>query len=139
LHALSDELRLDGSVAFLGAPEHEAEIFSVVKASRLFVNPSTKEGGGSITLLEANACGIPVIALQHPLGIDAALIHDGVNGWWVDDPGAGALAAKILEALGDEERLDRASAGAKAFAKRFDWSQIASQYEEVYNKVVTGR
>ena len=135
LVSLAANLSLGDSVEFLGALEREQDVLSVVKGSKVCVNPSTKEGGGSITLLEANACGVPVIAIRHPLGIDQGLIDDGSNGWWVDEMKASALASKIVAVLDDASGLARAHERSKAFAKRFDWAEIASQYESVYREV----
>jgi glycosyltransferase involved in cell wall biosynthesis len=136
---LANDLQLQDHVRFVGAPETERELYGFVKASRVCVNPSTKEGGGSITLLEANACGLPVIAVRDPLGIDESLIDDGVNGWWVESCDEGLLAAAIVAGLSDVAALSAMREPCRASVRRFDWDAITSQYEEVYREAVAAR
>ena len=62
LEALVKELDITENVVFHGEIESDIEAYSWMKTARIFVHPSTKEGGGSITVLEANASGLPVIA-----------------------------------------------------------------------------
>src|SRR6266542_3858102 len=122
------------NVVFKGAVDDE-EMLSLVKSSRVFVNPSTKEGGGSITLLEANAAGVPAIAIRHPMGIDEALIREGENGWWVEEADAWKLAAVIAHAL-ESADSDALAARCRRFARRYDWDAVAERYERVYTDVV---
>jgi glycosyltransferase involved in cell wall biosynthesis len=128
---LREELGLTESVRFYGSLSDE-EVMARVKSARIFVHPSTKEGGGSITSLEANACGVPVMAIDHPLGIDRSLIREGSNGWWVARADAAELATKLHQVLGDPSRLLEQRAASRAFAEQFDWDRIAGLCEDVY-------
>lgn len=132
LEALSDSLGLHGNTRFHGAvPDHE--VVALVKASRVFVHPSTKEGGGSITMMEASACGVPTVAIRHPLGLDPSLIEHGVTGWWVDDATPEGLAAGIETALAESARnSEELKSACRAFARRFDWDRIADECERLY-------
>lgn len=135
LRALAQDLALDGAVQFRGAIESSDELMGLVKAARLFVHPSTKEGGGSITTLEANACGTPVIAVDHPLGIDKSLIEEGVNGFWVAPLTAEVLAEQIGRVLSDR-RLD--SEWRQACLRRsqlYDQSAVATRIEALYLEI----
>jgi glycosyltransferase involved in cell wall biosynthesis len=131
LARLCGELGLGGSVTFHGELTDE-EVVARVKAAALFVHPSTKEGGGSITSLEANAAGVPVMAIDHPLGIDPSLIREGGNGWWVERADPASLAAKIVEVLGDPRRLHDMRTSSRDFAQQFDWERITDLCEDVY-------
>lgn len=136
LERLTRELGLDQNVDFRGSVCDD-EMLSLVKASRIFVNPSTKEGGGSITLLEANACGVPVIAVRHPMGIDEQLVEEGRNGWWATHAEARTLA-DVMEkalALGAEARCAMRQR-CREFAEPFDWRTITDLYETLYEEVV---
>lgn len=64
LEALTLELGLSQTITFAGfLPSHD-EVLAQVKAARVFVLPSTREGFG-ISLLEALACGTPVVTINH--------------------------------------------------------------------------
>jgi glycosyltransferase involved in cell wall biosynthesis len=138
LRRLCGELELEDRVVFHGELEDE-EVMAVAKASRLFVQPSTKEGGGSIALLEANACGVPAIAIDHPLGLDRSLIEEGRNGWWVADAAPGTLADTISTALQNPKHLAELRESAHAFASGFDWARVADLCESVYQEAVRKR
>ena len=92
LEALVKELNISENVVFHGEIESDIEAYSWMKTARIFVHPSTKEGGGSITVLEANACGLPVVAYRHENGIADELIDEGVNGYWVNETNYSAMA-----------------------------------------------
>jgi glycosyltransferase involved in cell wall biosynthesis len=130
LTQLAGELGLERQVRFHGELPDE-QVIAVAKASRLFVQPSTKEGGGSIALLEANACGLPAIGIDHPLGLDHSLIEEDRNGWWAQ-PGVEPLAATISDALESPDRLAALRASSRAFAAGFDWGLIADLCEASY-------
>lgn len=131
LELLTSELDLGDQVQFLGALSNDA-MFATLKAARLSMHPSTKEGGGSIALIEANACGTPMMIYRHPAGIDPSLITTGVNGWIVEEVGPEHVAARLHEVVGSGalDRLDR-TACARVVAD-FDWELIASRYGYVF-------
>ena len=129
-----DRLGLQAQVKFHGAIADEVEVYGYLRAARLFVHPSTKEGGGSITSLEANAAGAQVIAFRCPAGLSPELIQTGVNGTWVEHVSADHLA----EAIGDlwhKEDWSTARERARSFARRFDWDIIASQYDDFFREL----
>lgn len=131
LEALAAELGLGTQVRFLGAVAQDDDVYALLRASRLFVHPSTKEGGGSITSLEANAAGLPVVAFAHPGGISPELIEEGVNGHWVGEVTAEALADGVAQALAIAEQ-EGAAARCEQFSQPFDWDALALQYDEFF-------
>jgi glycosyltransferase involved in cell wall biosynthesis len=56
---------LDKNVRFTGFVKDQDDILALLKASRLCVLPSTREGFGMVAL-EALACGVPVVTADHP-------------------------------------------------------------------------
>lgn len=62
---------LDRNIRFSGFVKEQDEILALMKASRICVLPSTREGFGMVAL-EALACGIPVVTADHP----GNAIHD---------------------------------------------------------------
>lgn len=138
LHQLAANRAISEQINWLGAIESDAEVHSLLRSSRLFVHPSTKEGGGSITSLEANAAGLPVVAFNAHNGISFELISEGVNGSWVGEFSAAALASGIERGL---KLADEATCRSRCtdFAKSFDWDVIADQYDRMFQRMITGR
>lgn len=58
-------LHLDQNITFLDFASDHDDTISLMKASKICVLPSTREGFG-IVALEALACGIPVVTANHP-------------------------------------------------------------------------
>jgi glycosyltransferase involved in cell wall biosynthesis len=131
LERLAKELRVQKNVRFHGFVEDFDEVLSLMKASKVFVIPSIQEGGASIVTQEANACGLPVIAVDHPLGIDKRLIKQGTNGFFVR-LAPDAIADKIKLLLQKKSLLKEMSAKSMRFVKKWDWDNITKTLEKVY-------
>jgi len=136
LERLAGRLGIQRSVKFFGFVEDFDEVTAIMKSSKVFVIPSTQEGGASIVTLEANACGLPVIAIDHPLGIDKRLIRTGVNGFFVG-LSPEAVAEKIKLFLEDERLRGKMGEDAANFAREYDWGKIALELENVYETMLT--
>lgn len=122
-------------VTFLGAIESTKEVYQRLKSALLFVNTSTKEGGGSITLFEANACGLPVIAYRHPLGIDPSLISEGENGYIVEKISPEGIAQAIADIIDMTENLDSLKLKCIEKSKGYDWDIIAEHYDNLFSRL----
>lgn len=131
LRRQASELGVAENIIFTGALDDFDEVISWLKASKIFVTPSTKEGGGSITLLEANACGLPVMAIRCKDGIDPRLIQEECNGYWVEMD-AQQMARKALELLNSPGRLNSNAEASREFSANYDWDRAAMQYEQLY-------
>jgi len=131
LKRLAKKLALSRNVKFFGFVEEFDEVAALMKSSKIFVIPSTQEGGASIVTLEANACGLPVIAVNHPLGIDKRLIRNGLNGFFAGFSPE-SLAERIRSLLQDEELRRKMGRNATEFAKGYDWDKIVEILEKVY-------
>lgn len=137
LMTLAEARGIAGQIAWHGAIESDVEVYSLLRSARVFVHPSTKEGGGSITSLEANAAGLPVVAFAHPGGISSELIFAGRNGAWVQEVTAEALADGLARVLDD---CDAATSDmARSFAQDFDWSEMAARYDDILIELVSGK
>lgn len=112
--------------AFVG-PVRETRAW--LQAADAFVLPSRTEGA-CLALLEALACGVPVIAT--PVGLAPQLIESGRNGWLIRHKDSGALAARLAElaAAGKSERA-RMSRAARASVSTLCWSATAAAIERV--------
>jgi len=132
LEAQVAELDLGQQVWFLGHVS-EAEKVSLLKASRVLVLPSVREGFG-IAAVEGQAAGLVPIVIRSPHSAAPGLVHDGVDGL-VCEPVAGDLAETLRSLLADPFRMDLMRAAATQSAQRWDWDRVALQMEEVYLEV----
>ena len=136
LEALVKELNISENVVFHGEIESDIEAYSWMKTARIFVHPSTKEGGGSITVLEANACGLPVVAYRHENGIANELIDEGINGYWVKEIDPKAMGEKIRQLLLDESQGQKIKDNSIKNAGKHDWINIGKEYEDYFLKLL---
>jgi len=135
LREMARSLDVEENIIFTGAIDDFNDVVTWLKSSLIFVNPSTKEGGGSITLFEANACGLPTIAVRCPNGIDPSLIRDGENGFFVPNLCPQLIADQAMALLENRERICRSSESSIRMASSYDWDEIASKYENLYSEL----
>jgi len=128
--ALEEEVRalnLSANVLFKGHKERDVDVFSLMKSARVLVLPSLREGFGMV-VVEANACGIPVVTVSHHQNSARDLVRDGLNGF-VCDLSPEDMARKILSAL--DPGCDWAARCREA-ASAYDWDSIVDSLEQVY-------
>jgi glycosyltransferase involved in cell wall biosynthesis len=123
LVALARSLDVAHLVTFAGALPEAADVFAAMKAARVLALPSVREGFGMVAL-EANACGIPVITVDHPANAAADLVEHGHTGWVVA-PTVPALAEAMEQALGDWARSPDAIS---AHVSRYAWPRLARDH-----------
>lgn len=83
---------------------------------------ATHSDGTSISLLEAMACGCPVLVSDIPGNREWVI--PGVNGWLFPDGDARAMAKAILTAIDERARLpEMAQAARKLAEERADWTK----------------
>ena len=122
LRDLAAQLRLEGAVTF-GGYVSEAEKVAWMQRAALFVQCSRKEGWG-LTVVEAQACGAPVIATDVPGLRDS--VHDGCGGWLVHRAKPKTLARALLRLLDDEPKRVQFARYALGCVQRFDWDDAAT-------------
>jgi glycosyltransferase involved in cell wall biosynthesis len=131
---LAKKLGLEENVFFFGFLESDEEVYSFMKASKIFVLPSTREGFPNV-ILEANASGLPVILVKSSKNAALSAIKDGYNGFIVSLSDE-EISRKIVELLQDPSYINKLSKNAREYAKSYDWSLIIRMLEEVYKRVV---
>lgn len=90
-----------------------------------------------MVMLEAMACGCPVVATPLPGAID--VISDGVNGYIVDEDSPGHIAHHINSILADRARfVDVREEAIKTATERYSWPVIAKQYRDLYCEHING-
>lgn len=90
--------RLSTQVAFLGLIQDREELAEIYRASDMFVFPSRNEGLGNV-ILEAMACGLPVIVSQLPV-LEKVVTH-GENGFLIPVNDVSGLKDTILTLISE--------------------------------------
>lgn len=126
LYRLAQELDLQAHVEFLG-PKPLSEVAQYVRESAALVLPSRSETFGS-TLVEALACGTPVVATR--CGGPEDIVTDDV-GVLVPPEDDEALTDGILHVLAQREQYLPARLRARAI-QSFTWEMIARQMVDRY-------
>jgi glycosyltransferase involved in cell wall biosynthesis len=123
LHELSRDLKLDGTVEWLGDVSR-SQLLAAYNRSDIFCLPSVQEGFG-IVLLEAMAAGKPVVAARA-----GAIPEVAPHGTLVEPDSPEALAAGI-EALyrSPESRSAQVQAGSR-WVGQFDAPLVARRFLE---------
>ena len=112
---------------------------AVLRAADLFLLTTEPPESFGIVLIEAMACGLPVLATEYP-GV-RAVVDDGVNGAVVPPGDAGAVAAALdrLAAAGAEER-ERLGQNGRAKAEReWSWARLLDRMDETYRGAIETR
>jgi teichuronic acid biosynthesis glycosyltransferase TuaC len=131
LKALAARLALGRRVRFLGqvAP---AELAAIYAAADVLVLASSREGWANV-LLEAMACGTPVVASA--IWGTPEVVDDAAAGLLVAERSAGAFAAAIARLLAQPP--DRAAT--RAYAERFSWDATTAGQIELFSRISAAR
>jgi D-inositol-3-phosphate glycosyltransferase len=127
------KLGLTDIVQFTGYIPEDEKLEWYRKAAVLSEN-SVKEGWGLI-VLEANACGTPVVVARSPGLVDSS--RDGVNGLFYDYGNVPMLAEKLELLLKDEPLRRKLGTQAVAWARQWTWDTAADQMEAVIRQVIS--
>lgn len=142
LRRLAAALGIGDRVRFLGALPH-AEVLPWVRRAAMLVLPSIRTATGRIeglgmVLLEAAACGVPVIGSN--VGGIPECILDGQSGFLVAERAADALAERVGRLLDDPGLRQRMGAAGRALVeRRFDMRRQTAALEAHYDAVLARR
>jgi glycosyltransferase involved in cell wall biosynthesis len=131
INGLISDLAIGDRVILKPFVDSHEEVISLMKASHVCVIPSTREGFG-IAALEALACGLPVITVDHPDNAIGELVN-GETGFLsslsVDD-----LADTIRAALSKYPAMKTACVSS---ADAYDWDRIVDRVEDCYRSLTS--
>jgi glycosyltransferase involved in cell wall biosynthesis len=137
LEALAGELNVPAT--FLGQLDSDA-VKTQMGTARVFCLPSIRASNGDaeglpIVLLEAQACGVPVVTSA--MGGATEGILNGVTGFCFPERDVGILAQRLQELLGDDGMAAAMSVAATRFAaERFDIRDCTTLLETYYDELI---
>jgi len=141
LEKLTHKLGLADRVRFLGGVTDQ-DLPALYNLASVYVGASRRserlgvEGFG-ISLVEASACGLPVVA-GNSGGIPDA-VQDGETGFLVPPEDPAALADAICRLLGDATLATRLGGnGRRAVETHFNWDRVVRDLREIESRVVGG-
>lgn len=112
----------------------EEEKVNILQQAWVFVATSMKEGWG-ISVIEANACGTPVVAYD-TAGLRDAIKH-GETGYLVPYGNIEELAHRIIEILTNHKLRQEMEKKAIEWAKNFNWDSSAERVLKLMEKIKT--
>ena len=128
---LMGDLGINANRCHLNGPVDD--VVKTYQNSTIFVLSSRFEGFG-LVLVEAMACGLPVVSFDCPAGPDE-IITDGADGLLVPSGDVHALAEKLMTLMADEELRKRLGQQARQTAQRYDMKTIANQWRALFERV----
>ncbi len=128
---LAKKLAICENVEFAGFQEYEA-LIGKVKASKRLVLPSSREGFGMV-VIEAFACGVPVVTVREKYNAAQGFVNDGVDGFVVE-LGDREIAAGVEKLLCGNLKYKKISEAAFRKAKKYDWNEALIKLENNYKE-----
>lgn len=116
------------------------ELLMVYNSADLFVLPSIVDSQGNteglgVVLLEAMACGLPVMGSN--VGGIPDIIRDGETGILFTEKDSSMIAEKINLALENKPQMEKiATNGINEVKMKFSWDTIAKEYLDFYKGVL---
>ena len=132
LEALIREMDLDPCVKLVGWTN---DVAGFLATGDLFAFPSHQEGF-PLTLLEAMAVGLPVVATEIDGPVE--ILKDGINGRLVPDDDPDRLAEAMGELIGDRDGARRLGAAARDLAlSEYGPDALARRLEAALDRMLT--
>ena len=125
----------DDGIFFVGWRGH-TELPDGLAAADVMVAPSAREGFGQM-LVEAMACGLPVIATRSGGPTSFVNTEPGrPNGWLLEPDDENALVEALIEAVNDEgARRERGEAAHEQVQRTHSWDAVAARFGGLYEEL----
>ncbi len=132
-----DRHDLYGHVAY---PKHHKPadvpiLYRLAALSRgVFVNPALTEPFG-LTLIEASACGLPIVATED--GGPRDIIKNCRNGYLIDPLDKPNIAETLMHALTEQKKWDRLSQhGLDGVRQHYSWQAHVDAYMDILHPII---
>jgi glycosyltransferase involved in cell wall biosynthesis len=129
LQAMAQRLNLSQAVEFLADVREQKHLYGLMKSARVGAFPSAREGFG-IAVLEAIACGLPVVTTSAPDNLARFLVARSARGT-VCDSSASALADALRSSLRRWPAARGADEEPEPWLAEFGWDATAAAVAEV--------
>ena len=123
----ANDLNISDRVSFLGFQHNP---YAYMRHADLLILPSRVEGLPNV-VLEANACGLPVVAFDSPGGT-SEIIQEGLNGFLVKDDDITALAEAITSAATNSFNIELMK---DTIMTSYNIDNIIGEYETVFKNI----
>ena len=119
------------NVAFRTDVDSEEELIGMLKASKIFALPSIREGFG-LAVVEAAACGLPTVLLEHRDNAASELVHPDL----VVTSTPEAFAAKLGQLLDDADFYAKMAKHAADSVRVHSLRPIVDEAEKFYATIL---
>jgi len=121
---------LQGHIEFRGALDAWSDVIAAIASAKVVALPSIREGFGMVAL-EAAACGVPVVTVDHRRNAARHVVEDGVTGFCVP-PNRHAFSSALRALLEDDALRVRMGAAARVRAESADWETVVATTTDLY-------
>ncbi|HII91281.1 MAG TPA: glycosyltransferase family 4 protein [Methanosarcina sp.] len=121
------------NIEFAGFQEY-GTLIGKIKASKMLVLPSSREGFGMV-VIEAFACGIPVVTVRAKYNAAQGLVENGVDGFVVELDER-EIAKAVIKIIGNTSRSKKASEAALRKADNYDWEEIVKNIQLMFEACI---
>ena len=137
LEMLSKDLGIEKNVRFVGFVDDDLKAL-YYKAADIFCLPSMM---GTecypLTILEAMACGVPIVASK--IGGIPDAVKDGENGLLVQPRDSELLADAIIYLLENEDVREKMGKNGRKRVEDYSWEKVAEMTEKVYMELINSK
>jgi len=132
-HKLASQLGISDAIQFVG-PVPNNRLAPYYTSATIYISPSIGREAMGIVLIEAMACGVPVIA-SDIVGYNE-VIENGVNGILCSPGDVKSLNEAIIHLLSSPALRKSLSTRAIMRAREFDWQVVTQKVVDVYKTVI---
>lgn len=129
LLAKARALGISKAVDFRHDVREQKEVYGLVKAAKIAVFPSSREGFG-IAVLEALACGLPVITTSAPDNLARHLVVRSPRSA-ICDPSASSIATAVKSLLVDEDAY-ASNTESDSWLAEYSWDAMTDKVAEAF-------